>query len=124
MRKESPVWRENCPTTLTFTGIRLSPYQENNADTTQVGIHLVHQVFHIRNVAHPTVFPQFLGYPLQRIGIGIVRGQLYLQGCREGVEAQKLRRVTAQLLNLLLLGLFLTDIVDIVGIRTMVQVTT
>ena len=40
-------------------------YQQDDAHTTQVGIYLVHQVFHIRQVAHPGILAQLLGNPLQ-----------------------------------------------------------
>ena len=99
-------------------------YQQDDAHTTQVGIYLVHQVFHIRQVAHPGILAQLLGNPLQRITVGIVGRQLNLQGGREGIKAQELRRVAPQLLDLLALSLLLTDIVDVMGIGAMIQVTT
>ena len=101
-----------------------SQHQQNDTDTAEVGIDTVHQVLHIGQVTHTVVLPDLLGYPLQRVTVSIIGSQLDFQSGREWVKAQKLSGITAQLLDLLTLSLLLTDIIDVVGIRPMVQVTT
>ena len=105
-------------------GQQQGQHQQDDAHTTDVHIHLIHQVFHIGQVAHALVLLQLLGNPLQRVAAGIVCIQTNLQRGGEWVEAQEFRGVAAQLLHLLTLCLFLADIVDIVGIGTVVQFAT
>ena len=61
-------------------------HQQYQTDAAQVHIDLVHQVFHVGQVTYAAVLPEFFGYPLQRVTVGIVGGQLYFQRSREWIE--------------------------------------
>ena len=98
--------------------------QQYHVHPAQVLVHIVHQVLLIGHIRHFRVFLQLVDYPHQRVAVGIVRLQLELERGHEGVSPQKLRGVGTHGLRLLLQSLFLTDIVDVAGIGTVVEVAT
>ena len=70
------------------------------------------------------MFFQFSGNPSQRVAVGIFGVELELQRGWERVDTQELRGVGAHRSRLLFQGLIATDVVDVLGVRAVVEITT
>ena len=91
-------------------------HQQHQRDLGKVLIHRLDEVFLISYLAHLRQRLQLVGYPHQRIVVGIVGLQRQLKRREERVVAHELRRVAAKFLHAFLQGLFLADILHVVHV--------
>ena len=85
-------------------------------------VHAVHQVLRIGDVRHLFIAFQFLGYPFQRVGVGIVGLHLKFDGSHKGIGPQKFAGVCAHGLCLFFQCLFFADVGEVVDVGSFLQV--
>ena len=95
--------------------------QQHDTDFPDVTVHRIQQVLRIIDFNHLLVRLNLILYPRDTVRIRIIRVQFDFDRCRKRVMSQKLRRVRAHRLRLLLQRLSLRDIRSLLHIRLLVQ---
>ena len=98
-----------------------SHHQQADAYLSQRLVDLFYQVVLIRHLGHPRVSLEFLGYPLERVIVGIISHGRNLNGRLERIDTSKLARVGAEITGRLLQSLLLGNIGQAIDVRACLQ---